>query len=97
MSGRRVSPQAVASFLRGWTPRQAVALDDSGQGDYYLFHDRKPWSTGTGWGCGARHRGRSGGTGSGDVRRGRCSPREEGVYTLDGTAAWLPAGKMTPH
>ncbi len=28
----------MASFLQGMDPRQAVALDDSGRGDY-LFHD----------------------------------------------------------
>lgn len=35
----RLASEPVASFLRGMDPRQAVALDDSGRGDYYLFHD----------------------------------------------------------
>ena len=58
----------------------------------------RPWSTGTGWGCGAGTRGAA----FQEVRFGvMCGGEpvfagEEGVYTLDGTAAWDYLPEKTP-
>ena len=78
-------------------PRQAVALDDSGRGTTISSTTERPWSTGTGWGVvpvpGAAFQ---------EVRFGvMCGGEpvfagEEGVYTLDGTAAWDYLPEKTP-
>ena len=75
----------MASFLRGMDPRQAVALDDSGRGDYYLFHDGEALVHRYRLGVWCRYRGAA----FQEVRFGvMCGGEpvfagEEGVYTLD--------------
>ena len=81
----RLASEPVASFLRGMDPRQAVALDDSGRGDYYLFHDGEALVHRYRLGVWCRYRGAA----FQEVRFGvMCGGEpvfagEEGVYTLD--------------
>lgn len=94
----RLASEPVASFLRGMDPRQAVALDDSGRGDYYLFHDGEALVHRYRLGVWCRYRGAA----FQEVRFGvMCGGEpvfagEEGVYTLDGAAAWDYLPEKTP-
>ncbi len=94
----RLASGAVGSFLRGMDPRQAVALDDGGRGDYYLFHDGEVLVHRYRLGVWCRYRGAA----FREVRFGvMCGGEpvfagERGVYTLDAEAAWDYLPEKTP-
>ena len=89
---------AVGMVLRGMDPWNAVALDDGGRGDYYLFHEGEVLVHRYRLGVWCRYRGAA----FQGIRFGVLCGGEpvfagaQGVYTLDQAAAWDYLPEKTP-